>query len=875
MALSPGTKLGPYEIEASIGAGGMGEVYRAKDMRLDREVAVKVLPSSLTKDGDRLRRFEQEAKAVAALNHPNILGIHDIGEQDGSPYIVSELLEGASLRAELAQGRLSARKAVDYAVQMAQGLSAAHEKNIVHRDLKPENVFVTREGHVKILDFGLAKLAPNGGGNGAEATDATMATMAAAQNVPTEAGTVMGTAGYMAPEQVRGATVDSRTDIFAYGAVLYEMVSGQRAFRRDTAAETMTAILKEDPPEFDEMTSPVSPALDRIVRRCLEKKPEQRFQSAKDLAFALEAISGTTTSSKAAAADVAAKEHEKERKKSHRWLNYAVGALAGVVLAGAVAWLMRPKPPEPPSFTRVLYDRARVAQARFAQDGKTVVYTGSLGGGVPDTYTIRDDYPESISAGLNGAVLLAVSHTDQLAVLVRARPFIHREYFGTLATVSLGGGAPREILENVEEADWSPDGSEMAVITGNPRELTLQLEYPIGKVLIPETGNWMSGMRISPDGKRVAYFRHPENDDDRGDVMVIDRDGKQTTISSGWESLEGLAWAPSGNEVWFSGATSGEEYCIRAATLSGKTRTMYCGTSPTMIQDALPNGRSLVSSEDTRASMEFVEHGQTEGRDLSWLDNVYNPRLSRDGSIVSFTDQSSRGGSEYSVYVRKTDGSPAVKIGGGEFASDISPDGKWVLLFRADDPQQRIQIVPVGPGQPKVLRWDGFVPNWGMWFSDGQRILFGGDQKGQGSGTYVTDRNGAVPKLITKDGFRWPLVSPDGRSTIIIHDEKQELLIIGESAPKEIPGVTAEDFVIAWSTDPKLVYVQAIDGATRQINKLNLETGKRETWQVWKPKDPAGLAPPTVPPAITPDGSKMMFAQRKQLSTLYRSDNVR
>jgi eukaryotic-like serine/threonine-protein kinase len=872
MSLTSGTHLGPYEIVAAIGAGGMGEVYRAKDIRLDREVAVKVLPSSLTKDGDRLRRFEQEAKAVATLNHPNILGIHDIGEQDGSPYIVSELLEGSSLRAELEQGRLSPRKAVDYAVQMAQGLSAAHEKNIVHRDLKPENVFVTREGRVKILDFGLAKLAPNSSGaTGAESAVATMT------NVATEAGAVMGTAGYMAPEQVRGATVDSRTDIFAYGAVLYEMVSGQRAFRRDTTAETMTAILKEDPPEFDEMTNPVSPALERIVRRCLEKKPEQRFQSAKDLAFALEAVSGTTTSSKAAAAaaDVAAKEQEKRQRKGRPWLDWVAAGILGMTLVAGVAWFLWPKPPEPPSFTRVLYDRARVDQARFAQDGKTVVYSGSLGGARPDTYIVRDDYPESVSAGLDGAILLSVSRTDQLAVLVRARPFIHREYFGTLATVSLGGGAPREMLENVEEADWAPDGGEMAVITGNPREFTMRMEYPIGKVVVPATSHWMSGMRISPDGKRVAYFRHPENDDDRGDVMVVDRDGKQTTLSTGWESLEGLAWAPSGNEVWFSGATSGEEYCIRAATLSGKTRTIYCGTSSTMIQDALPNGRVLVSSEDSRTSMEIVEHGQTEGRDLSWLDDVYNPRLSRDGSVISFTDQSSRGGSEYSVYVRKTDGTPAVKIGGGEFASDISPDGKWVLLFRADDPQRRIQIVPVGPGQPTVLHWDGFTPNWGAWFPDGQRILFAGEQKGQGFGTYVTDRNGAAPKLITKDDFRWPLVSPDGRSTIITHNGKPQLLTIGESAPKEIPGVTAEDFVIAWSDDPKIVYVARTNGTARQIEKLNLDTGRRELWQVWKPQDPAGLAPPTVPPAITPDGSKMVFSQRKQLSTLYRSDNLK
>jgi hypothetical protein len=380
---------------------------------------------------------------------------------------VSELLEGNSLRVELEHGRLSARRAVDYAVQLAQGLSAAHDKNIVHRDLKPENVFVTREGRVKILDFGLAKLAPTG--TGADATDATLATMATgapSPSTPTEAGTVVGTAGYMAPEQVRGAGVDSRTDIFAYGAVLYETISGRRAFRRDTAAETMTAILKEDPPEFDEIVNPVSPGLERIVRRCLEKKPEQRFQSAKDLAFALEALTGSTsTGSKAAATGAASAAAE---KKARPWLAWAIGAAVGMALMGAIAWLWPPRVIEPPTFSRVSYERAQIAQARFAQDGKTVVYSGRIGVGDFGTFVIREDYPESVSAGLKDAMLLAVSRTDELAILVRPQYALHREFTGTLATVSMGGGAPREIVDDVVEAGWSPDGKEMAVLFGSP-----------------------------------------------------------------------------------------------------------------------------------------------------------------------------------------------------------------------------------------------------------------------------------------------------------------------------------------------------------------------------------------------------------------------
>jgi eukaryotic-like serine/threonine-protein kinase len=862
MALVSGTKLGPYEIVSPLGAGGMGEVYRARDLRLGREVALKVLPEYFSRDADRLRRFEQEARAVAALNHPNILAIHDIGEQDGAPFIVSELLEGASLRTELERGPLPPRKASDYAAQIAQGLAAAHDKSIVHRDLKPENIFLTKEGRVKILDFGLAKLAPNARGEEGPSEGLTLTSS------PTEAGVVMGTAGYMAPEQVRGGTVDSRTDIFAFGAVLYEMISGKRAFRRETAAETMTAILKEDPPELNELVHPVSPGLERMIRRCLEKQPEQRFQSAKDLAFALEALSGTTTSKTLASAVV------EETSKPRSWKGVVVGALAGMALMGGIAWLAWPKAAAPAMFTKVSYERGRVVLARFAQEGKTVVYSGAMGGGAPDTYIIRENYPASLSAGLNGAILLAVSRTDQLAVLVHAQHFIHREFVGTLATAPLGGGAPREMLENVEEADWSPDGKELSVVIVKPETGASRLEYPIGKVLL-ESKSWISGMRISPDGKQIAYFRHPESDDDRGEVMVLDDSGQPRVLSAGWESLEGLAWAPSGKEVWFSAAASGEDYCVRGATLSGKTRTVYCGTSATMIYDALPGGRTLVGAEEGRVSMEMVEHGKMEGRDLSWLDNVYNPRLSRDGSVVLFTDQSAQGGSDYSVYVRKTDGRPAVRIGGGEFGADITKDGKWALLLRADDPEKKIQIVPVGPGETRALHWDGFQPGWGCWFPDGERILFWANEGSQGPGAYLTDRSGATPRLVTKEGWRWPTVSPDGRSMIVMHEGKPALLTFGESTPKAIPGVSADDYLMAWSADPKYVYTQTPSSTGLRIDRLNLETGKRELWQELKVKDPVGLMPWNTPAAITPDGSRIVFTQRKQLSTLYRSESLK
>jgi serine/threonine protein kinase len=282
VGLTPGAKLGDYEVQRLIGSGGMGEVYRARDTRLAREVAIKVLPAVLSYDSDRLRRFEQEARAAAALNHPNILAVHQLGTYEGAPYLVSELLEGSTLREMLVRGPLPVRKVIDYGVQIARGLAAAHEKAITHRDMKPENLFVTKDGRVKILDFGLAKLTQH-----QTISDQSTPTVSA----ETEPGMVMGTVGYMAPEQVRGQTADHRADIFAFGAILYELLTGKRAFHKPTSAETMSAILNEDPVGISQIRPGLPPALHRVVHRCLEKNPEQRFQSASDLAFALEALS--------------------------------------------------------------------------------------------------------------------------------------------------------------------------------------------------------------------------------------------------------------------------------------------------------------------------------------------------------------------------------------------------------------------------------------------------------------------------------------------------------------------------------------------------------------------------------------------------------
>ncbi|MGH9368157.1 MAG: protein kinase domain-containing protein, partial [Thermoanaerobaculia bacterium] len=435
MTLTAGTRLGPYEILAPIGAGGMGEVYRARDERLRRDVAVKVLPASFSQDADRLRRFEQEAQAAGGLNHPNITAVHDLGTHDGAPYIVTELLEGETLRSRLSGGALAARKAIDYGVQVARGLAAAHEKGIVHRDLKPENLFVTKDGRVKILDFGLAKLKPE-----KEDGQTDLQTVSA-----TEPGVVLGTMGYMSPEQVRGKPADRRSDLFSFGAILYEMLSGQRAFRGETAADTITAILTKEPPDLSQTNKEIRPGLERIVRHCLEKNPEERFESARDLAFDLEALSGL---SEATGAVAAARGKSGPRPS---WALLAAVAVAGAALAGMAAYVSGKKAGyvPPPSFHQLTFQRGEIGGAHFSPDGQTIVYSAAWEGKPFEIFINRPESPESRPFGLPGEVL-AISKSGELAVSLNRRSTLPFTRTGRLARISIAGGAPRDILDDVQ-----------------------------------------------------------------------------------------------------------------------------------------------------------------------------------------------------------------------------------------------------------------------------------------------------------------------------------------------------------------------------------------------------------------------------------------
>jgi Tol biopolymer transport system component len=853
MTLTAGTKLGPYAIQATLGAGGMGEVYRARDTRLGRDVAIKVMPASFASDADRLRRFEQEARAVAALNHPNILAVHDIGTQDGIPYIVTELLEGRTLRDQLNDGALPVRKALDYAEQISEGLAAAHSRGIIHRDLKPENVFCTKDGRVKILDFGLAKqnVSP------APHLDATMngATM---PDVLTEPGVVMGTVGYMSPEQVRGAPADHRSDLFSLGAILYEMLSGQRAFKRDTSAETMTAILKEHPPELTATNPAIAPGLERIVHRCLEKEPSQRFQSASDLGFAIEALSGTTSSAATSA----------PAPRRARWRAIALPGLVLIALgAGWIAHSAMKPAKTAPTFRQISYRRGMVYSARLAADGKTIVYTAAWDGGPEQIYIASNEFPESRPIDVKQSVLLSISPTGELAVLTAAKPVDHFEFQGTLSTMPMGGGAPREVLQGVTAADYSPDGQSLAVVrlvSGKYR-----LEYPSGKTLF-ETAGSITQPRVSRDGKRVAFLFHPVQGDDRGSVMVVDAGAKATVLSDGWEAEQGLAWTAGGDEVWFSASRASGDLTLHAATLSGKTREVFSGPGGTRIFDIGTDGRFLVSHNDFKYSVTATIDGAPE-RDLSWLDNSFGPALSSDGKRILFNDGATQSDGFYAVCLRNTDGSPVIRLGDGASVG-ISADGAWALATLEKTPPE-VEVLPTGPGE--VRRWvnpsmEGYS---GMgWMPNSQEIIFSGNESGHGTRFYVQKIGGGSIRPVTPEGFTTQLrmsVSPDGKEFVALNQQTNawNLCQIEDGPCAPLRGGEDNDSPLEWSADGKYVY-SGVRYPAPSIWRIEPATGHRELWRRIAPADSVG-ALEIFPTSITPDGKSFAIQYDRSLDQLY------
>jgi len=830
MALTNGFKLGPYEIVAALGAGGMGEVYQARDTRLDRTVAIKILPPHLSDDATRRQRFEREAKAISSLNHPHICTLHDIGRQDGIDFIVMEYLEGETLAARLEKGPLPVAQVLQYGTQIASALDKAHRNGVTHRDLKPGNIMLTKSG-AKLLDFGLAKAAlPLAG--------ATLTDMTPQANPVTREGAVVGTVPYMSPEQVDGKEVDARSDIFSLGSVLYEMVTGGRAFQGESQFSVASAILVKDPEPINTVQPLTPPALDRTIRVCLAKDPDERWQSAGDLWKELRWIAegGSQTG-----VPIAAAVRRAVRSPRMAWVA-GVATVFAVVAAAALLLAARSgHRPEPLAFRQVNFRREAVFQAAFAADRETIVYSAATWGNTPQIFLVRPDYPEPQPLGPPGMQLLAVSSKGELAVLIGARYMWYRLFTGTLARMPLDGGAPREVQEGVRQADWSPDGSQLAIIRevgGKDR-----LEYPIGKVL-REVSGYMSDVRVSPRGDRIAYFEHPRKWDDRGSVNIVDLAGNNFVLSEGYWSERGLAWSPNGEEVLFSASLSGGSYTVYAVTLAGRRRIAYQAPGGLTIQDVARDGRWLANRVDYRYVAMVHTPGNADDRDLSWLNTSHARALSQDGHTLLFAETGL--GSNYAVCLRKTDGSPVVRLGEG-WPADLSADGKWALAVVQSRPPQLV-IYPTGAGETQQLK-RGEIENYvtAQWFRDGKSVLINGNEHGKGTRFYVQEigvqeTGGGAPRPVTPEGTRDGWLSSDGMLVLAQGPEgKYSVYPIAGGEPRPVPGLTETDVLAQWSADGRSVLVYRRAEIPCRLERVDLATGHRTLFKEFAPADRTGL----------------------------------
>jgi hypothetical protein len=822
-----GSRLGPYEITAKLGEGGMGEVYRARDTRLGRDVAIKVLRSAVTNDPDRLRRFQQEARAAAALDHPNILAIHDIGLHEGSPYIVEQLLEGRSLKERLSGGALPPRKAVEIGVAIAHGLSAAHAKGIVHRDLKPENVFITSTGVVKILDFGLAKLT-----QGENDLDLSVLPTGSAAH------TVLGTAGYMAPEQVRGLVADHRADIFAFGCVLYEMLAGARAFRRDTAADTFLAILRDEPLPLT-LSDPVGPVLDGIVRRCLEKQPEDRFQSARDLGFALEALASPSNVGPTAAP------MQRRSSRARKVLGpLVVGGLVGLALIAHFAFTAGERTARhgPPKLTRLTFQRGVILSARFTSDGETVIYSASWEGRPFELFALRLGDPEARPLGITNADLSAISPSGELA-LIRRAPFLLFDAGlpGMLATVPMSGGMPREVEDNVHAAEWMRSGE--MVVEKHLRPDVDELQLPLGHKVFDYIG---TSPRVSPDREWVAVGRNDLLGGRAADLVIVDARGQVRSLGGGWASISALAWR-SNDEIWISAEDRSGATGLFAVTRAGARRELLLGDN-LLVQDFDAKGRLLATRQVDRSEVRFRGPGERVERDLSWLDGSQLADLSGDGRMVLFSEVGEGGGRNGSAYVRPSTGEAATRLAEGD-ALALSADGRWALVA-VSEPQYQLSIVPLGAGRTYVVPMPSFpvkstymlraavslagtAPRFvvAVLTSSGERkaLLVGLDQP--------TRDLGGIGDAVAL------AAAPDGRSIALGGLESQvEIRSLAGDPSRQLPGTTKDDCPVQWSGDGRHLYLRSLKSGPVHIDRYDIGTGRREPWLQLAPDAATGQA---------------------------------
>jgi len=841
--LESGDRLGPYEIVGLLGAGGMGEVYRAHDARLNRDVAIKILRSESI-DAERVAAVSREARAAGSLNHPSIPAVYDVVTDGSVPYVVSELLEGETLRARLNRGPLPYRKAVDYGIQIAHALDAAHGKGIWHRDVKPGNIFITDDGRVKLLDFGLAKLSKPAFDVGSE--DSTR------EN--SRSGVISGTAGYMSPEQVQGEAVDHRTDVFSLGAVLYEMFTGTRAFQGPSSVQLMSAVLDKEPTDPLTLNATLPPLAAAVVRRCLEKNKEERFQSVRDLAFALlevrEPTKGTTPP---------------EDERARRGRNVLLSILAAAMVVEAVALgVLLARPGTAASFQQLTFRRGRIGGARFVSDGQAVVYSEAREGSALEVWRLDlADSPLSRSLNYPADTDVLAARAGELALSLRRRFVLGERFVGTLALAPIGGGTPREVLENVEDADWAPAGGQLAVArsTGDAGGQSW-IEYQ-GRTLY-KTGGSIRFLRFSRDGQRIAFLEDPIGRGVGGSVSVVDLNGHLTRLTQEWPTVRGLAWSANGDEIWFTagGSAANVNRTMRAVSLDGKQRLVLEGPGSLTLWDISSDKRVLLGRDEERNAVVGVPPGASAERDLSWFDDAGVADLSADGRWLLFGDR-------FGIYLRATDGSPPIHLGLKDgFADHLSPDGKTALATTQSGRQ--LLLVPSGAGDPQPVPAYSIASYSGAWwFPDGHRILFNGREPGHDLRSYIQDINGGPPRALTPEDTRAVAISPDGQWTAAIgRGQAISLWPVAGGAARPVLGSEAGDRPVAWSADGGSLWLFRRGEVPAHIFRLDIATGRRHLWKTLIPPDAAGVYS-IIDLRITPTGHAYFYSYTRLLSQLF------
>jgi len=893
-----GQSLGSYQILSLLGVGGMGEVYRARDTRLDRTVALKILPSEVAADEERMRRFVREAKAASAINHPNVAAIYEIGEAEGVSFIAMEFVEGQTLAAQIHSRPLEVAKLVEIGLQVADALDGAHSKGITHRDLKPANLMVTPRGQVKVLDFGLAKIDRPAG----QAVESNLSTL-----MQTTPGAVLGTVPYMSPEQARGQEVDGRSDIFSLGVVLYEMATGKRPFDGATLTDVLAAILKAEPLPLTHYSPELPVELQRIVSRALRKDREERYQVIKDLLIDLKDLKreldlqaktksagrtindlmqvGTTrTDQMGIARTTSSVEPLESEIKRHKWgaglrpktLVIAVAVITLFSLISFCAGIKQIPSSAQPSFRQLTFRRGTISTARFAPDGQTFIYSAAFDGKPVELFTSRIERPESSSLKLQAGIQ-SISSAGEMAILLGCDLDWGECRDGTLAQLPPLGGTPREIMEHVYEADWAPDGKRLAIIRVVEGEY--QLEYPAGTVLYKSEGQ-ISNVRVSPRGDLVAFIDHPVLGNPSGFVMVVNPAGEKRVLSTGWETAKGLAWSPTGDEVWFS-ASKTRELALYAVTLSGRERLVFQAPGDLHLYDISRDGRVLAAVGNPRSRMIGFTAGSEKERDLSWFDWSTSADLSADGRMLLFYEWGMAVGGVPIVYLRKMDeANDPIRLGQGK-ALALSPDRKWALALQEGLPPQLV-LLPTGPGEPRLLPRGAIKEyHYASWFPDGEQILFTGLESGHGLRSYVQDKSGGQAHTITDEGMIALSVSPDGKRLFAWAPDKglggkYYMCPLNGTNPTPIPSLEAGEEPIQWTADGRALYVRG-SGDTAKIYRVNLPSGRRELWKELMP-DPVGLIGIEVKPGgirITPDGKSYVYTYWSALQDLFLVEGLK